>query len=853
MTIRFLTGVMVLVAARVAAAGPIDGHVYVDADGDGVFSAGDLAIAGAQVAYETTRFAITDADGAYTLDAPDLAGIVWVRPPDGYEPGPSWSAVDAAGGTFDLALREARAGELGTFVIGSDLHVGKEVVGRSAELDTQDGLASLAQATAFVEPRFIVLTGDLVQSNRPEQYEMLLAVRDALDVPMVPVPGNHDWYDGGASYRLAMGPPMYSFDADGVRFLVLNDNATVSSWTAFLGHELADWPVTQPAVAFTHQPPPDNELAIHEAAGVDYLFTGHWHANLEFEYGDLIHLNTEPLIRGGVDGTPAGYRVITLRDGLIDSSHQVVIDRDLVELVSPAPNQCVDRDELDVIVATATLRPPVGVEVELDGRVVALSPLGGWNWGAEIDLAGARPVSAILRVDTGDAIVTSEAALAACSCDATGAAGEWSQAQGGPSHTNAGTSTISPPLRTTWVAALGEHPSGPPIVSDGRVFVSVADLDRGEAGGVVAFDLETGEELWRFLPGVDVRNSVAVAEGVVVVPGADGRVHAVDAATGAELWLRDLGEGLPSITRVSHAAPTIVDGVVYVGVHRNFEALDLATGDTIWQGDPAPDGWTETTRAAAAIADGLVIGTAARGRGGMFAWETASGAERWRLSPDDSTGVHASPVVDGQTVYVVNAAGEVLAVDLETGEERWRTQILDDGNSWDYAVLATPVLADGLLIVPMMYDDLVALDTADGSEVWRHATTESVLHDAHGRATASSFPSSPVFDGDVIWVAAGDGRLEALDPASGETQWTVDLGVPGNGGLAAAGEVLVVVTFDGTVRAMVSDPCIGEFVHQPPPGCGCATSHPTGWLVLTALVALGLARRRRLPAAAWRR
>jgi outer membrane protein assembly factor BamB len=176
--------------------------------------------------------------------------------------------------------------------------------------------------------------------------------------------------------------------------------------------------------------------------------------------------------------------------------------------------------------------------------------------------------------------------------------------------------------------------------------------------------------------------------------------------------------------------------------------------------------------------------------------------------------------------------------------------ILDGAGSWDYTVLATPALVDGILVVPTQYDDLVALDVDDGAELWRHTASPGVLHDAHSRVTSSSFPSSPVVAGDTVWVIAGDGRLDALDPRSGASRGAVELGVPGNAGLAAAGEILLAATYDGTLRAMVHDPCIPEAGDEPPEarasGCGCLASGEGDWLLLVGIAAAGsLVHRRR--------
>ena len=70
-----------------------------------------------------------------------------------------------------------------------------------------------------------------------------------------------------------------------------------------------------------------------------------------------------------------------------------------------------------------------------------------------------------------------------------------------------------------------------------------------------------------------------VADGVVYVGSNDHRVYALDAATGNELWSFATGEVVVSV-------PTVVDGVVYVGSNDNhLHALDADTGEKLWSYD----------------------------------------------------------------------------------------------------------------------------------------------------------------------------------------------------------------------------------------------------------------------------
>lgn len=97
---------------------------------------------------------------------------------------------------------------------------------------------------------------------------------------------------------------------------------------------------------------------------------------------------------------------------------------------------------------------------------------------------------------------------------------------------------------------------------DGTVFVPYR---RGER--LAAFDARTGREQWRYtdIERDGIRAAPAVADGTVVLT--DGGLHAVDAETGEAVWTFEIGQ-------FKKSAPTVVDGVIYVGNwDDNFYAL----------------------------------------------------------------------------------------------------------------------------------------------------------------------------------------------------------------------------------------------------------------------------------------
>ncbi len=765
--------------ASPAAARSITGHVYIDEDSDGLLSAGDTAVSDVVVAVDPEHSAVTGPDGRYQLEAPTGEAIVWVRTSDGFAPGRSWAPVPAQGDVaLDLVLvPAAQQGPL-RFVVAADTHTGYATL-------AFDELASAIDQLGAAEPdaHFVVITGDLSQRDRPEQYAGLAGALRDIAVPFVPVPGNHDWADGGDAYRAAFGPSSYSFDAGGAHFVVLNDAKSLNDREAFLQWDRALVADDRMTIAFMHAPPRPDVLAVLNAAEVDYLFTGHLHANRLLLHDSIVELNTEPLALGGIDLTPSGFRVVSLAgDETLRIEH-------------------------------VTIREGTPVSPDVD----VLPP--------------SRPA----------------------------AVANWPQLQGGPLHHGTAARGIELPLVVAWTRDVGATLlRGSPVVADGRVFVSMVDLDDGADGGVVALDARDGSELWRYVTGFAVRGAPAVDANTVVIAASDGTLHAVDATTGTRRWNYSLGEGAEPRLRGLYGAATIVDSVVYAALSREIVAIDLASGVPLWQ-QPLSQGNTwYGSHVTPAVAADLVVTSLGNGGAGLRAWSAASGAPVWQTSRSIAVGMTASPVIADDTVYVLNELTHMAAIDLFTGETRWRRKLHPDGFDNGHGATATPAFADGTLFVPTQHGALFAVDALSGAELWRLDAGDALIRTATNRGRVAAFAAAPAIAGDLLWIGGADGRLAAVDLESGQVVYSRQLGAPIMSGVVPAPPMLYVTTFDGVVHAFAPPDLSVPTVSGEPrenelsagePGCSCRVTRPDagggsgGTLLVLIAVVAALGRR----------
>ncbi len=160
---------------------------------------------------------------------------------------------------------------------------------------------------------------------------------------------------------------------------------------------------------------------------------------------------------------------------------------------------------------------------------------------------------------------------------------------------------------------------------------------------------------------------------------------AIDQRNVATLGL-DWSLDLPAPDGIA-ATPIVVDGVVYLsGAHSLVWAVDAASGKLLWSFDPKPrvtasNTWTARVNRGVAVWGQLVFVTVSDCR--LIALDRESGKERWSqqsCDPDGGYSITDAPYVGGGRVYVGNAGsesgkhnrGHVSAWDADTGRFLWR-------------------------------------------------------------------------------------------------------------------------------------------------------------------------------------
>jgi len=242
----------------------------------------------------------------------------------------------------------------------------------------------------------------------------------------------------------------------------------------------------------------------------------------------------------------------------------------------------------------------------------------------------------------------------------------------------------------------------------GRPATPVVTADLVIAGSnddaVYGVDRESGEQRWR-TPVSDRVDHVAAADGVVYAPvqGTAPHLLALDLETGKEQWrFGGAVAGSPS-----------VDGkALVVPLHKNDEndelvVLDPKTHAIRWR-EPIARRWTKS---GLALDDDRVYFI---GDDGLVARDLSDGSKAWRFGGNGhvEASVYTTPAIAGDTVYVAGdgeSRGKVTALAAATGETRG-TVAFEKNESVDRNV---PAVTDGLFYVVTSENDVVAVGECD--------------------------------------------------------------------------------------------------------------------------------------------
>lgn len=261
--------------------------------------------------------------------------------------------------------------------------------------------------------------------------------------------------------------------------------------------------------------------------------------------------------------------------------------------------------------------------------------------------------------------------------------------------------------------------------------------------GIAAYNRENGQKLWKQKVKNGVEPSATFIRDRVFVGASDGNFYSLEASSGDIQWSFD--------TKAENLSePLLEDGVVYfISGANTLYALDAATGQSLWlysrqdTSQISIRGGSRPTYANGKIyvgfSDGALV--AFNAKDGAVAWEVQlNRGKRFR-------DIDASPVIDGNNIYVSGYDDKLYCVSADKGEILWR---VDGGGYYPLTVLGDR------LIYPTSAGEVRALKKSNGDSLWTYKVQRGIP------TAVKAYKGALVF-------GESQGSLRFVDPQSGQS------------------------------------------------------------------------------------
>ena len=314
--------------------------------------------------------------------------------------------------------------------------------------------------------------------------------------------------------------------------------------------------------------------------------------------------------------------------------------------------------------------------------------------------------------------------------------------------------------------------------------------------------------VWRKQIGQGLSGPVVAQNRLILFHRIDDRelVESFDALTGAPQWRH----AYPTTYRDDfgfdegpRAVPVVADGTVYTyGAEGKLNAIDLATGKSLWNIDAMRQFDVAKGFFGAAgsplVEDGRVIANIGGKKGGIVAFDTKSGKVLWTATSDAasySSGVGVTMLGRRYAVFLTREG--LIGLDPATGQVRfqraWRARQAASVNA------ATPLVVGNAIFVSAEYGPGAGLLQFDGTKLVDVWLSNDVL--------SNHYATSVYYDGQLYGY---HGRQEfgpvfrAVNLQTGKVLWSTDRF--GAGSVTLAGNRLLIIRETGELMLAAASP-----------------------------------------------
>lgn len=239
-----------------------------------------------------------------------------------------------------------------------------------------------------------------------------------------------------------------------------------------------------------------------------------------------------------------------------------------------------------------------------------------------------------------------------------------------------------------------------------------------------------------------------------------------------KIWTIDFGSG-SSKRNLLLAAPVIQNGIIYTqDVNGTVRAFDLKKGAQLFKQKLSPLNENDSETGLNGV--GLALGTknlyALTGFGGVFALNSSNGNITWRQ--DLGKPIRTQPTLANGILYVETIDNQLLAFEASTGSEMWRYNISAEDTIYAGGVSPVADETKQVVITAFSNGELQAFNAKIGYPIW----SQNLINTRFTPSAIHALKASPVIDEHIVYAAGSNDQTIAADVETGEIIWQMPVG-----------------------------------------------------------------------------
>ncbi len=257
------------------------------------------------------------------------------------------------------------------------------------------------------------------------------------------------------------------------------------------------------------------------------------------------------------------------------------------------------------------------------------------------------------------------------------------------------------------------------------------------------------------------------------------------------VWKQSVGKGI-SDDNLLLPEPVVHYGIVYaLDSAFRLSAVRAKDGQLMWQTAlPVPEDLGLASIGLAADSNAVY----AVGGNGMIYAVDFEGKILWQKNTNSI--LRSAPTIEKGVLYVLSGNNELFALDSLNGEEIWRYQNLS--TMTNLLGMGQPAVSNGVLVVPFSSGEIIAFDAKTGVMLWSDALlsarTFNKIQDI------SHVLAAPVIEGNTVYLVGNAQKTGAYDLRTGTSKYVQNIG--GTSTPVVSGNALFLITSRNTLAAL---------------------------------------------------